>query len=224
MRSSIVGIRKSAHPYSLSAILADRSKRLPSRHGVTSGIPSPSANGSTDQAAVQHRRRRAGAADALRRGPRARARVDRRVRQAMLDLPVSVGGRTALEFQGYAHYLRQTQQDIHLYSATKLPGWLHKLPLKARFLTHNRSRFLPDTGLAGSGAGAHHHEAPRLGPRPQRLDPGPGAVLAGGINNRPNPEEVESWRPYPPRRFRGGGLSARQPVRASPGSGLDRPG
>lgn len=71
--------------------------------------------------------------------------------QAMLDLPVSVGGRTALEFQGYAHYLRQTQQDIHLYSATKLPGWLHKLPLKARFLTHNRSRFLPDTGLAGSG-------------------------------------------------------------------------
>ena len=71
--------------------------------------------------------------------------------QAMLDLPVSVGGRTALELQGYAHYLPQTQQDTHLYSASKLPGWLHKLPLKARFITHNRMRFLPDTGLAGSG-------------------------------------------------------------------------
>ena len=71
--------------------------------------------------------------------------------QAILDLPVSVGGRTALELQGYAHYLPQTQQDTHLYSASKLPGWLHKLPLKARFITHNRMRFLPDTGLAGSG-------------------------------------------------------------------------
>ena len=71
--------------------------------------------------------------------------------QALLDLPVSVGGRTALELQGYAHYLRQTQQDIHLYSATQLPGWLHKLPLDVRFITHNRTRFLPDTGLTGSG-------------------------------------------------------------------------
>ena len=71
--------------------------------------------------------------------------------QALLDLPVSVGGRTALELQGYAHYLRQTQQDIHLYSATQLPGWLHKLPLEVRFITHNRTRFLPDTGLTGSG-------------------------------------------------------------------------
>ena len=71
--------------------------------------------------------------------------------QAMLDLPVSVGGRTALELQGYAHYLWQTQQEIHLYSSIRLPGWLHKLPLESRFITHNRSRFLPDTGLSGSG-------------------------------------------------------------------------
>jgi len=71
--------------------------------------------------------------------------------QAMLNLPVSVGGRTALELQGYAHYLPQTLQDIHLYSATDLPGWLHKLPLEVRFVTHNRARFLPDAGLPGSG-------------------------------------------------------------------------
>ena len=71
--------------------------------------------------------------------------------QALLDLPVSVGGRTALGLQGYAHYLPQTQQDIHIYSDCKLPGWLHKLPLHARFITHNRTRFLSDTGLTGSG-------------------------------------------------------------------------
>lgn len=71
--------------------------------------------------------------------------------QALLDLPVSVGGRTALELQGYAHYLPRTQQAIHLYSDRKLPGWLYQLPLRETFLTHNRTRFLPHTGPTGSG-------------------------------------------------------------------------
>lgn len=71
--------------------------------------------------------------------------------QALLDIPVSVGGRTALELQGYAHYLPQTQQRIHLYSDDKLPTWLDKLPLRVRFVRHNRTRFLPPSGLSGSG-------------------------------------------------------------------------
>lgn len=71
--------------------------------------------------------------------------------QALLDLPVSVGGRTALELQGYAHYLPQTQQAIHLYTDRKFPGWLYQLPLSETFLTHNRTRFLPHAGLTGSG-------------------------------------------------------------------------
>ncbi|WP_440998055.1 type IV toxin-antitoxin system AbiEi family antitoxin domain-containing protein [Arhodomonas sp. SL1] len=84
--------------------------------------------------------------------------------QAMLDLPVSVGGRTALGLQGYAHYLPQSQQHIHLYSTNKLPGWLNQLPLQARFVTHNRTRFLPDTGLTGSGVSlsATRENAPEL--------------------------------------------------------------
>lgn len=71
--------------------------------------------------------------------------------QALLDFRVSVGGRTALEHQGYAHYLPRTQQRVHLYSNDKLPGWLNKLPLQERFIVHNRTRVLPDTGVTGSG-------------------------------------------------------------------------
>ena len=43
--------------------------------------------------------------------------------QAVLHLPVSVGGRTALELQGYAHYLSQSPQVVQLFSDKKLPGW-----------------------------------------------------------------------------------------------------
>ena len=84
--------------------------------------------------------------------------------QALLDLPVSVGGRTALELQGYAHDLPRAQQAIHLYTDHKLPGWLYKLPLRETFPTHNRTRFLPDTGLTGSGVSLSDGagEAPNL--------------------------------------------------------------
>ena len=60
--------------------------------------------------------------------------------QTLLAYPVSVGGRSALELQGYAHYLPLSQSDIHLYCDIKLPSWLHKLPLEEAFITHNRQR------------------------------------------------------------------------------------
>ena len=71
--------------------------------------------------------------------------------QSLLDLPVSVGGRTALEEQGFAHYVPQSRQRVHLYSDDNLPGWLDKLPVTARFVRHNRTRFLPRPGVTGSG-------------------------------------------------------------------------
>lgn len=67
--------------------------------------------------------------------------------QTLLRLPVSVGGRTALELQGYAHYLYQSPQIVQLYSDAKLPGWLSKLPTDSTFETHNRTRFLPKIDL-----------------------------------------------------------------------------
>ncbi len=64
--------------------------------------------------------------------------------QSLLDVPVSVGGRTALEMQGYAHYLSQSHQRVHLYSDAKLPGWVEKLANDWVFVLHNRSRLLPN--------------------------------------------------------------------------------
>jgi hypothetical protein len=60
--------------------------------------------------------------------------------QTLMAYPLSVGGRSALELQGHAHYLPQTQKNIHLYSDQKIPSWLHKLPLPETFITHNRQR------------------------------------------------------------------------------------
>jgi hypothetical protein len=64
--------------------------------------------------------------------------------QTLLQYPVSVGGRSALELQGYAHYLPTSPdvRTIHLYIDKKLPGWLTKFSANAEFISHNRSRFL----------------------------------------------------------------------------------
>lgn len=68
--------------------------------------------------------------------------------QMLLKYPVSVGGRTALELSGYAHYLQQAQQHIHLYSDNKCPSWLLKLPLAETLVIHNRTHFLPQSKIA----------------------------------------------------------------------------
>jgi hypothetical protein len=54
--------------------------------------------------------------------------------------PLVVGGRTALELQGYAHYLVQSTTAVHLYGPKAPPGWLHKLPLVVAFIYHNDRR------------------------------------------------------------------------------------
>lgn len=61
--------------------------------------------------------------------------------QALLDRPVTVGGRTALELQGYAHYLSAAgPREIHLYGATLLPGWVRKLNLGSPLVVHNSGK------------------------------------------------------------------------------------
>ncbi len=55
--------------------------------------------------------------------------------QVLLERPLIVGGRTALELQGFAHYLRTDgSSGVYLYGQEAPPGWLSKLPLKERFL------------------------------------------------------------------------------------------
>jgi hypothetical protein len=63
--------------------------------------------------------------------------------QSLMGFPVAVGGRTALELQGYAHYLSHTQQEVHLYGVPPVPSWLRKLPIETRFAFHNRQRLFP---------------------------------------------------------------------------------
>src|SRR5258708_15233262 len=54
--------------------------------------------------------------------------------------PLVVGGRTALELQGYAHYLVQSATSVHLYGSKPPPAWVQKLPLPVKFVYHNDKR------------------------------------------------------------------------------------
>lgn len=60
--------------------------------------------------------------------------------QTLLEVPVVAGGRTALELQGFAHYLAHAQKEVHLYGRKPPPLWLHNLPLSVRFVFHNSDR------------------------------------------------------------------------------------
>ncbi|MBX3484795.1 type IV toxin-antitoxin system AbiEi family antitoxin domain-containing protein [Phenylobacterium sp.] len=60
--------------------------------------------------------------------------------QTVLDFPVLVGGRTALELQGFAHYLPAHIREVHLYADKPLPGWIDHLRLGVDFRKHNSHR------------------------------------------------------------------------------------
>lgn len=63
--------------------------------------------------------------------------------QTVLDYPLTVGGRTALEQQGYAHYLSTNMKVVHIYGPKPPPTWLDTLPLPTRFRWHNSLRLFP---------------------------------------------------------------------------------
>jgi hypothetical protein len=57
--------------------------------------------------------------------------------QMLLGYPLTVGGRTALELEGYAHYLTHRTREVHLYGPESPPAWLSKLRPGVRFLYCN---------------------------------------------------------------------------------------
>jgi hypothetical protein len=63
--------------------------------------------------------------------------------QRMSDEPVHLGGLSALELVGFAHYVSRAGQ-IHLYSARPLPRWLSRLELGAEFVGHSTRTLWPD--------------------------------------------------------------------------------
>ncbi len=84
--------------------------------------------------------------------------------QTLLAIPVVVGGRTALERQGFGHYVSAKAREIHLYGAAPPPAWLFKLPLAERFVFHGTARLFPDDpparGLARLEPGADTYALP----------------------------------------------------------------
>lgn len=78
--------------------------------------------------------------------------------QAVLGHPLLVGGRTALEWQGYAHYLMSDLKEIHLYGPKAPPRWLNKLPLDLRFLYHNDEKLFRHISLT---EGLTHLDRPK---------------------------------------------------------------
>jgi hypothetical protein len=62
--------------------------------------------------------------------------------QRLEQLPLHVGGRSALVHRGLAHYLRMGEPEpIHLYGPTGLPGWARKLSLPEKLITHSDAMF-----------------------------------------------------------------------------------
>ena len=61
--------------------------------------------------------------------------------QNLLELPLTVGGRTALELHGYSHYVSASGiREVHLYGDNPLPGWTKKLNLDVKLIFHNAKK------------------------------------------------------------------------------------
>ena len=69
--------------------------------------------------------------------------------QGLLQFPVVVGGRTALELHGFSHYASPAgPQAVHLYGDKPLPGWVSKLALHQRLVNHNAKRLFRTHSIA----------------------------------------------------------------------------
>lgn len=64
--------------------------------------------------------------------------------QTLMNAGFVVGGRTALELQGYAHYLQHTTKEVHLYGHEPPPSWLLRLSLDVAVVFHNSKRLFAD--------------------------------------------------------------------------------
>ena len=69
--------------------------------------------------------------------------------QTLLEHQLVVGGRTALELQGFAHYLSATgPREVHLYGDKPPPGWVGRLALDAKFVFHSERRLFRSAPIA----------------------------------------------------------------------------
>lgn len=63
--------------------------------------------------------------------------------QAILETDLLIGGLSALELQGFAHYLSLSEmRTIHLYGSEKMPMWLNGLLPEVTFIGHAEKELL----------------------------------------------------------------------------------
>jgi hypothetical protein len=68
--------------------------------------------------------------------------------QMLLDYPLHVGGRTALELDGFAHYLATAITEVHLYGPKIPPKWLYDLQVDGSFVYHNDRKVFGSANVA----------------------------------------------------------------------------
>ena len=86
--------------------------------------------------------------------------------QTLLGHDLAVGGRTALELQGFAHYLTQSTTVVHLHGPKPPPTWLQGLPGKVTYRYRNDARLFRTQRVST----APHTLAPVTEGRSQRTD------------------------------------------------------
>lgn len=60
---------------------------------------------------------------------------------ALENIPAAAGARTALELQGFSHYVATTgAREAHLYSNGPLPDWVKRVPVDTKLVLHNARR------------------------------------------------------------------------------------
>lgn len=96
--------------------------------------------------------------------------------QTLLGRDLVVGGRTALELHGFAHYLQQQATSVYLYGPDKPPTWLQDLDVGVRFLYRNDGRLFRQQ---------------RASTAPHRLDAETGSIAA-----RPDSIVAQPWGPW----------------------------
>ena len=96
--------------------------------------------------------------------------------QTLLARDLVVGGRTALELHGFAHYLQQQTTSVHLYGPDKPPTWLQDLDVGVRFAYRNDGRLF---------------RKQRVSTAPHRLD-----AEAAPHPGRPDSIVVQPWGPW----------------------------
>jgi len=96
--------------------------------------------------------------------------------QTLLARDLVVGGRTALELHGFAHYLQQHATSVHLHGPEQPPTWLQDLKMDARFVYRNDARLF---------------RKQRVSTAPHRLD-----AEAGPHPGRPDSIVAQPWGPW----------------------------